>query len=326
MNDLPTSLFGHLIFSAPNNLGGLFAIMDDGQILPLDDRGTCGIHWSPEGIFLRGIQQGDLLALTDRNGTREYAGEWADLHDVLLDGEDVYLVSTQHNAVIRWNIKKAMEDERWTFADPEDAWHINCLGWLHGELCFTAFGEFPISRGYKLTTLNQGFLRRLHGNSRLSLVAGLSQPHSILGIDDVDEWILCNSETGEVWHTAGRQYPCSRIALDGYTRGLAIRDGILYVGLSASRNVADGTLPGRAQIVAIDMADWHEISRISLPSMEVYGIVALSDAETFLHLVARVLSGERIRALNQQNAISEKLAILVNENARMKIALGLTGS
>lgn len=315
-------LFGRLVLSAPNNLGGLYACMDDGQILQLDDRGTCGIHWSPNGLFLRGIQQGDALSITDRNGTREYTGEWGDLHDVLLDGENIYLVSTQHNAVIRWNIQEEKEIERWAFSGQEDSWHINCLGRLHGALCFTAFGDFPVTRGYKQTTLEQGFLRRLHDNSRLSLVAGLSQPHSILEFND--EWILCNSETGEIWHAKDHANPRPVIALDGYTRGLAIRNGVLYAGLSASRNIAEGANPGQAQIVAIDMEDWRENSRITLPSMEVYGIIALPDAETFLHLVAQLLSGERVRVLRQRNAIAEKLAIAVNEIVKLKISLGVT--
>jgi hypothetical protein len=313
---MKTGLFGNLLFSAPNHLGGLYACIEDGQILPLDDRGTCGLHWSMHGPFLRGIQLEDRLAITDRNGTREHTGEWGDLHDVLLDGEDVYLVSTQHNAVIRWNIQKEMEIERWVFSGQEDSWHINCLGWLHGALCFAAFGDYPIARGYKLNTSEQGFLRRLHGNTRPPLVSGLSQPHSILEFEN--QWFFCNSETREIWHATGPEFPRPVIAMDGYTRGLAIRNGVLYVGLSASRNITNGDLQERAQIVAIDVTNWREISRISLPSMEVYDIVALPDTRTFLHLVAQILSGWRIRAPSQQNAIAEKLEICANESAKLK--------
>lgn len=315
-------LFNHLFVSAPNNLGGLYACMD-GQVLPMDDRPICGINWSARsGMFLRAIQQGDILSVTTSDGTREHAGTWGDIHDVLLDGEeDIYLVSTQHNAVVRWNSAEAREIERWTFADPEDSWHVNCVGRLRGELCVTAFGDFSVNRGYKNATLEQGFLRGLHRKSSLATVVGLSQPHSIL--ESTDGWYLCNSETGEVWYASGDGFPQPRIALGGYTRGLAIRDGVLYVGLSASRNGFEEQSAGRAQVVAIDTADWREISRMPMPSMEVYGIIAMPDRNIFLSVLAQVLSGERFRLLRQRNALLESLAMRTNENVKLKMSLGL---
>lgn len=64
-------LFNHLFVSAPNNLGGLYACMD-GQVLPMDDRPICGINWSARsGMFLRAIQQGDILSVTTSD---RYAG------------------------------------------------------------------------------------------------------------------------------------------------------------------------------------------------------------------------------------------------------------
>lgn len=324
MADDRESLFGNLLFSAPNNLGGLYAIMADGRMEHLDERGTCGIRRAADGRLLRAVQQGDILSVTDDAGTREFTGDWSDLHDVLLDGADAYFVSTRDNAVIRWNTHEEKETERWVFSDQEDAWHINCLGWLRKELCFTAFGEFPITRGYKADSRERGFLRRLQRNRNLSLIAGLSQPHTILECGD--EWFLCNSENGEIWHGHGHDGPQPIIALDGYTRGLAIRDGVLYAGLSASRNVVDDAHPARARIVAIDRSDWREISRIDLPSMEVYDILALPDAGNFLHLVTRILIHERVRLLRQRNAAAEKLATVVNENVRLKLCLGIPTS
>ncbi|MBU2791906.1 DUF4915 domain-containing protein [Acidithiobacillus thiooxidans] len=322
------NIFDHLLISAPNNMGGLYACAD-GRVRFLDDRPTCGISWSPQsGLLARAIQQGEALSITTPEGTREYAGDWGDLHDVLLDGEDLYLVSTQHNAVIRWNIREAVEIERRVFAEQEDSWHLNCLGRLRGKLFFSAFGEFPITRGYKVATLQRGFLRELgEGKGDQEETAspigadGLSQPHSIL--ETADGAVLCNSETGEVWRTGQDDIFRPFITLDGYTRGLAVRDGILYVGLSASRNASLGQDPLRAQIVAIDLVEGQEMARMSLPFAEVYGIIALPDQVTFLTLVAQVLEGERTRLLRQRNALAESLAMRINENIKLKISLGL---
>ncbi|WP_215875316.1 DUF4915 domain-containing protein [Acidithiobacillus ferrooxidans] len=315
-------IFDHLLLSAPNNMGGLYAC-SSGQVRSLDDRPTCGISWSPQsGLLARAIQQGDALSVTTPEDTREYTGDWGDLHDVLLDGEDIYLVSTQHNAVIRWNIREAMEIERKVFAEQEDSWHLNCLGRLRGKLLFSAFGDFPVTRGYKDATPQRGFLREL-GEEKVSRIRadGLSQPHSIL--ETVDGAVLCNSETGEVWRAGRDDIFHPFVTLGGYTRGLAIRDGVLYVGLSASRNASVGQGAVRAQVVAIELSEGQEISRMPLPFTEVYGIVALPDQTTFLALLAQVLDGERIRLLRQRNALAEALAMRTNENVRLKISLGL---
>ena len=322
------NIFDHLLISAPNNMGGLYACSES-QVRFLDDRPTCGISWSPQsGLLARAIQQGEALSITTPEGTREYTGDWGDLHDVLLDGEDLYLVSTQHNAVIRWNIREAVEIERRVFAEQEDSWHLNCLGRLRGKLIFSAFGEFPVTRGYKDATLQRGFLRGFgedtgdkEGEASRTWADGLSQPHSIL--ETADGAVLCNSETGEVWRAGRDDLFHPFVALDGYTRGLAIRDGVLYVGLSAGRNASLGQDPLRAQVVAIDLSEGQEMARMSLPFTEVYGIIALPDQTTFLTLLAQVLDGERTRLLRQRNALAEALAMRTNENVRLKISLGV---
>lgn len=308
-------IFNYLIISAPNESGGLYACFD-GQVLPMDDRPTCGIDWSSErGVFMRGIQQGDILSITTTEGTREYKGAWYDIHDVLLgETEDIYLVSTYHNAIIRWSRSEEAEIDRWISADQIDSWHVNCLGKVHGKVCFSAFGDFHSTRGYKNATKGRGFLAEVDQNPPQIISGGLSQPHSILGTSD-GYW-LCNSEMGDVRYAGRDGVMDPEIVLDGYTRGLAIRDGVLFVGLSASRNSFEGDPVRQAKIVAIDLATKQEISRLSLPFNEVYGIIAVPKQDLFLKLVAQILTGERLRLLRQRDSLLGKLAAHLSQSPR----------
>lgn len=287
----------------------------------LDDRPTCGIAFdSEELLFARGIQLGEKLTLTTGLRHEEWGGDWADIHDVLIHNDMVYLASTHHNAVVVVDPETGVERHRWAFSDMEDAWHLNCLGVVDGSVHFTAFGTFSETRGYKERSDGQGFMRGLDA-AALPWVAGLSQPHSILATDDAV--YLCNSEKHEVWRCSKSRAPERVLNLGGYTRGLALRDGVLYVGLSASRNTPEDEAQTAAILVAVDVQTWRGIARMPVPSMEVYGIVALADAESFGWWTECILLGERERLMRALTSATKKLVEVTNENHRLKVAFGL---
>jgi len=310
-------LFDGIIFSAPNQGGGVFSCRND-AIICLDDRPTCGLSLA-QGKLARAVQAGDTVVLTTAEGGQEYRGPWADIHDVLLTEQGFYLVSTETSEVLQWDVAKKTVVERWQLSDQRDSWHVNCLGIIHEDLCFTAFGDFEGTRGYKNNSATRGFLRSIHGTKN-PLLDGLSQPHSILTAQD-GYLYLCDSETGNI-----RQYTMECILqrslnIGGYSRGLAWRNGILFVGLSVSRNTVEGEHQ-QAKIIAIDTKTWAEIGSIPVPCQEIYDLLAFDDRENFLFWVERILIDERTRALDRIRPLEEKLASKTNECAKLHVFLG----
>ncbi|CDQ11145.1 protein of unknown function [Acidithiobacillus ferrivorans] len=310
-------VFDGIIFSAPNQGGGVFSCRND-AIICLDDRPTCGLSLA-HGKLARAVQAEGAVVLTTAEGGQEYRGPWADIHDVLLTEQGFYLVSTETSEVLKWDIAKKTVVERWQFSEQHDSWHVNCLGIIHKELCFTAFGDFAGTRGYKNHSATRGFFRSIHGTKNPWL-EGLSQPHSILTAQD-GYLYLCDSETGNV-----RQYTMEftlqrTLNIGGYSRGLAWRDGILFVGLSASRNTVAAEHQ-QAKIVAFDTKTWAEIDRIAVPCQEIYDLLAFDDRENFLFWVERILIDERTRALDRIRPLEEKLASKTNECAKLHVFLG----
>lgn len=99
-------VFDGIIFSAPNQGGGVFSCRND-AIICLDDRPTCGLSLAP-GKLARAVQAEDAVVLTTAEGGQEYRGPWADIHDVLLTEQGFYLVSTETSEVLRWDVAKKL--------------------------------------------------------------------------------------------------------------------------------------------------------------------------------------------------------------------------
>lgn len=310
-------LFDGIIFSAPNQGGGVFSCRND-AIICLDGRPTCGLSLA-YGRLARAVQTGHTVVVTTAEEGQEFRGPWADIHDVLLTEQGFYLVSTETSEILRWDFAKKAVAERWQVSDQHDSWHVNCLGFIDEEPCFTAFGDFEETRGYKNNSANRGFLRSIH-RTTTSLLDGLSQPHSILTAQDGNLY-LCDSETRNI-----RQYTMEFVLqrslnISGYPRGLAWRNGILFVGLSVSRNSVENEHQ-QAKIIAIDTQAWAEIGSISVPCQEIYDLLAFDDRENFLFWVERILIDERTRALNSIRPLEEKLASKTNECAKLHVFLG----
>lgn len=279
-------LFDHLLISCPNS-GGLF-VLHQGEAIKLDVLDTTGLDIH-ESRLVRAIQPSTLVMLDA--SLVELAGEDAgidDLHDVFIDGESCYVVSTRGNEIVRFD-SDGIEQRRWTFPGERDAWHINCLARWNGRLVFSAFADRPEHRAYKEPPFDVGFVQDLETSERL--ITGLFQPHSLVA--DSECLLLANSGESEI-----RAYGRSGVLLrerrlDGYTRGLALRGGVLYVGLSKSRNI-DTENMSSATVVALDATTWEEIGRLRLPVDEIYAIKPISAVEA-LPVLVRLVSHANAR-------------------------------
>lgn len=275
-------LFDGLIVSCPNG-GGLFSIFN-GSVRRIDIRHTTGLDVRND-VVLHGVQPA-TVALT---GSVEWEITddllFGDVHDVLLDGDHSYVVGTSGNEIIKVDLA-GKEVRRWAFASESDSWHINSVAKWRGEIVFSAFGDFSVTRGYKGATRGAGFVQELGTGDRI--VTDLSQPHSLT--PHGQNLILANSELYELREYAAGGDLARTAAFDGYTRGLAVTPDVIYVGLSCSRNV---DRPGvkTATIVALDRVTWRELDRISLPAREIYAIKEISDPDCFIQAVAGLAEG-----------------------------------
>lgn len=232
---------------------------------------SCDLEWREEGGAPQRIR---LAAGLD------------DIHDVMWHGDEMLVVSTSTNEVMRVGADGSIKIIQ-QFPGVGDAWHLNCLALWDGRVVASAFGEFASNRGYKGATHEAGFVFVLDGGERLW--QGLSQPHSPLQVEGT--YYVCDSETKRVlWRNADAE---GCIFFDAYTRGLAVAGEYLFVGLSSSRNEGtDGG--GNGRVAVLCRQDHRIIGTLPLPFREVYAIAPLPHlvGEEWLSLL-HITSSER---------------------------------
>ncbi|MBU6405356.1 MAG: DUF4915 domain-containing protein, partial [Proteobacteria bacterium] len=243
--------------SAPNDSGGLFAIVK-GQSKRLDHVSSTGLSVAG-GFACRGVQP-DVLEGIDNLPELNIS----DVHDVLIRDTSLFVASTGTNEIVEIDLHNN-SIRRHGFPGTGDAWHINCLAEFNGEIIFSAFGKFSEDRGYKGQTLGNGFVASL--SSGKELIRGLSQPHSLL-VSGGHLYVI-DSETGCLNEYDSGFCLKRSLTLGLYPRGLLIRHGVIFVGLSASRNI-DGSTVSSAQLLAIDHVDFEKKASLELDAKEIY--------------------------------------------------------
>lgn len=292
--------FNNLLASCPND-GGLF-LVHDRSVHRLDSLDSTGLA-SRDRLLVRGIQPALVVVYQTASFDVNPADiEFGDIHDVLIDDDSLYLVSTTGNEIVRFNFA-GVELERWRFSEEEDSWHINSIAKWNDRIVFSAFGEFHEHRGYKGRSAGAGFVQDLRTGERL--IEGLSQPHSLTPL--AEGLLLANSENMELMHFDRNGKLLRSKILDGYVRGVHTDGEHLFVGLSRSRNLSDGTVQ-TATIVALDAETWDVRDTVSLPVGEIYDIqgIAPQDLPSVVAAVAahtsKLLSGmvsEQARRLTE---------------------------
>ena len=274
------SVFDNLLVSTPNG-GGLYAVRQ-GEPIRLEARSSTGIALRGSTL-LRTLQPAGWVFYGDTAETsRIEPSAIPDIHDVLLTDDGFLAVGTEDNEVIQHGHDFSVT-RRWRLDSVQDSMHINSLADWQGRIVFSAFGDFTTHRGYKAGTLEKGFVRDLRtGETRIE---GLSQPHSLT--PSGEDLLLADSECLSIALYAGNGARKKTATLDAYTRGIAIGERAIFVGLSCSRNINDGA-EHFASIVALDPRNWREIGRMSIPAREIYDIRIARDARTLDTVLARI--------------------------------------
>jgi hypothetical protein len=200
-----------------------------------------------------------------------------DVHEVAWDGERLACVSTLTNEVL-WVDRNGDVQHRWRAPGEGDCWHLSGISSAPNGVLVTAFGRFEAHRDWaEAMRAGRGFVLEIpSGRVRAS---GLTSPHSPRLIDDV----LAVCDSGREALLVGSR----RVELGGWTRGLAVSETHLVVGVSASRGRA-----GQAQLVLLRRSDFSITSRIPLPVREVFD-VAEAEPEAARALAAGRATPER---------------------------------
>jgi hypothetical protein len=261
-----------LLVSSPGNPGdgGLF-YYDDGECIRLSELSTTGL-FVDENHLVCGYQAdgGNKILFVKGNSAkvRCLSESFVDVHDILIEDDDMYIVATETNEVIRLD-KNFDVKESWVLPGEVDSRHINSLAFYKGMLIASMFGEFQGHRGYKGVTKGAGLVVDIRtGNV---LIRGLSQPHS-LTITDNNNLLLCNSEEMELREYKGFEL-LRKLSLPAYTRGICSAGDRLYVGLSQSRNIDKGLYSTRScGIAVVDRLALTLEEVIEVPLLEIYDI------------------------------------------------------
>ena len=269
-HDKPCATAAHpLLISCPNE-GGLVALGPDGLGI-VDCHDTTGL-FADEQRFVRAYQTCNGCHLDvfedDRHRTL-FLPEVIDIHDIFVDGETLYAVSTGTNEVLVYDLPTGRLIEHIAYPGNDDAHHLNCLGRIQGGLVVSAFGRFQETRGWDGgRSAGRGIVIGLRDTQAAHpLFEGLDQPHTP---QEHAGWnYVCDSRNNRLVRISDDR----REVLDfhgGYVRGLGFVDGTLYVGLSASRNQSSDYT--RARIAVVDLATFSICSQIELPFAEVFAI------------------------------------------------------
>jgi acetolactate synthase-1/2/3 large subunit len=253
--------------------GGLFAW--DGQTLEQVDRLSTGGLCVAGGRLFRSLwaaladAPGEILTYDER-GVQRYdrLDALAGAHDVLWNGRELIAVSTATNSVL-W-ISAAGEITRtWQAPGQGDAWHLNCLCLEQGRLLVSAFGRFTRHRDWtEHSAAPLGILFDLE--SGRDVLTGLVRPHHPRFVDG--GWLVCNSAAQDVVHVEPETGTVRhRLALQGWTRGVALTDDYLFIGESALRR--DTGRWSTASIAVVCRRTWSVLGRLPLPCREVYDLV-----------------------------------------------------
>ncbi|RLL49161.1 DUF4915 domain-containing protein, partial [Mariprofundus sp. EBB-1] len=264
-----------LLVSCPGVLGGLVCLQGDQHTILSVDSST-GIFLDKDNLVVaHQFSGGKSLQAIDRNRQRlcSLSDAPLDLHDVLLKENSLFIVATENNEVIEFDLELMMPLNRWGLAGEPDSAHINSVMFYQGRLIASIFGPFEKKRGYKEGT--RGLGQVIDVVTGEVFIDGLSQPHSLTVVGDL--LYLCNSEARELRVYEGS---CLKKTVDlpGYARGIAVSDDEIYVGISLSRNAKIEGDTSTASIIILDRGTWAIKGFVSVPFSEVYDVMIVDAA------------------------------------------------
>ena len=208
---------------------------------------------------------------------------WRECHDVRRIGEHFFLMATEANTIVRYDLAWREVDRWQLFPREEDVLHVNSIAADEEGLLVSLFCLTPGTRAEKRLDRvwkQDGRIVRLDwATGRWHPISQpLGQPHSLTAADG--RVLLCNSfhrEVSEVDRATGRVRRLA--ATPGWCRGITWRAGPTggewLVGISANRRRKLRWQGRRGQVAAF-AADWRPLWHVPAPAAEIYDLVVVS--------------------------------------------------
>lgn len=292
---MKTNIFDNLLISAPNDNGGLFFIGNN-SIIKIDSKPSTGI-FSDQSILARGVQPSKFQSFFKKPINKK-SNSFKDIHSILHAKNYFYLVATHGNQILKLD-KSAKIINKWKYTGENDSYHMNSICLFNNRIIFSAFGDFRKHREYKNGTFEKGYVQDLLSGKKL--ITGLSQPHSLYSFDN--KLYLANSEEGSI-RVYNNSFDLVRSKfLNGYTRGIYIRNNILYVGISASRNIKNSY--NKAKLYAVDLHTFKVKKTLNFDSSEIYDIQGAHNKNIFEFVVSSLINNHTSEIKNHTSEIKK---------------------
>jgi acetolactate synthase I/II/III large subunit len=290
--------------------GGIFVVCG-ARVEQIDSLSSTGLAVA-DGRVARLVRSatehyGSELLLYDARGVARYVrlDDVVDPHDVVWDGTRYVVASTTANSLF-WLSEHGEVVRRWEAPGDGDAWHLNSLVLADGRLHAAAFGRFEHHRDW-IDHKHDGRGIVFDVESGRDVLTGLDCPHHPRRL--ANSWLVCNSARRELLLLDEAGQVVRRLELRSWTRGLAVADGTLFVGESATRDRPDAD--AGSSIAVLSQKDWRVRDRIPLPCDEIYDVVVAPP-----ELVDGVRRGFRTNPL--RTAERDQLALFDQVGARPK--------
>ena len=209
-----------------------------------------------------------------------------DLHDLCFVGDELWAVNTLFSCLCSFDAAASFRP-RWvppfiSALEPQDRCHLNGLALEDGVPRYvTALGAGDEPGSWRAQVTSGGVLMRLPDGEELC--EGLAMPHSPR-LAGGALWLL-QSVTGALTRVDPRDGSAEEVVvLDGMVRGLCLRNGVAFVGVSRARAQSPtfALLDARAKVEnaaihAIDLASGALLGSLVFTALveEIYDIQAL---------------------------------------------------
>jgi hypothetical protein len=235
---------------------------------------------SPPGLLVLDHAHLSLLSHYDFRST-------GDVHSLWASGDAVYAVSTGTDEVIELQLRDDVVVSERVFWRPEpgatraDHHHLNGICGWRGDVLVSGFGK---KTGQLWSSAASGFIVNLSTGEKTA--SGIEQPHSVIALGDKVAYCESRNMAVQILGEGGVH------RLPGYTRGLCLVGGKLFVGTSRGRRVSKSTgimnhpgdpgEPGGQCGISRLSADDLEVEEnidLSAYGEEVYDLLAVQETE-----------------------------------------------
>jgi len=262
-----------LLVSGFGRWGGGVYDLTSGAAVALDNIPTSGLTLGGGRLWRALRAPGEQTAACevmsyDARGLRSY-----ERYDTIRDPHDLCWhdgalhVSSSWDGIV-WRVEPGHDPiVVWQGGSVPDSWHVNSLLEVDGRLHVCAFGRFDRHKAWK--TEDNATSGMVHDTVRgVDVLRRLAHPHHPRWTGD--GWLLCESTRGTLTECDVNGRVLRRVAIERFSRGLAVLGRWALVGGNAHRDEEDD----RAEMAVVDLRSFEVVDRVALPCLEIYDILA----------------------------------------------------